>query len=358
MARHLAVAPRRDFVPTVEESALFEAIIDDWRLELVGLNYKPKTIACMVYILRRLTRRLGFLWLCHPRAWVSYQGERKKAKKAPSTRHHDQVVARSFTTFIVKHPKWCSLLAERFGREPQIVVDRTNRLPPLQDEAAVLNVRGLEESEAHQFFGCLDDAVIKFREAGDNRRALVTNQYSLCFKLGTAFGLRRAEICDLRFSDFRSNRDVPEFGAFGKVVVRKGKAKPRGESRRRTVFLYHGLHWIVPELEQYKASVRWCWPKGPKEVLFLNQRWRQLQPHSLTVAFARWRDKAGLPKELRLHSLRHTFASYLARHGLPISVLMQQLGHECESSTMAYLDLGEPHQRAAVLQMQREFLGL
>src|ERR1019366_7983034 len=63
-----------------------------------------------------------------------------------------------------------------------------------------------------------------------------------------AWGLRRGELASLDVVDFRPHPKLLEFGAFGQVHVRWGKAKRGGGPQRRTVLTV--FEWAVDVVEQ------------------------------------------------------------------------------------------------------------
>jgi integrase/recombinase XerC len=80
------------------------------------------------------------------------------------------------------------------------------------------------------------------------------------FKVAYAWGLRRRELVMLDVVDLHRNAQAPQFGSFGALHVRYGKASRGSPPKRRTVLSVHG--WAVDALRQYVERVRGEFERG------------------------------------------------------------------------------------------------
>jgi integrase/recombinase XerC len=149
-------------------------------------------------------------------------------------------------------------------------------------------------------------------------------------------GLRRAEVAMLDVCDFRAAGKLPEFGAYGQVHVRYGKAKRGGSPRRRTVLTV--FDWAVEVVAQYLCEIRpsFC-PEHP--AVFLTERGTRIAVAYINSRFAEIREEAGLPSELTPHCLRHSYVTYLAEQGWASKFIQEQVGHSHAATTAIYMSL-------------------
>lgn len=148
--------------------------------------------------------------------------------------------------------------------------------------------------------------------------------------LGLCYGLRRSEVCGLRWMDIN----------FGKkkmyirhTVVQNGtvlldEEHTKSKSSKRTIDL---IDFTIPYLKSVMAkqveSGRVmdkvvCWPDG-----------RPVRPDGILRAFQTLLRNNGMRK-IRFHDLRHTAATLLANNGMPPKSLQAFLGHSSIEETL------------------------
>ncbi|MFB6717527.1 hypothetical protein ACFCZY_38420 [Streptomyces sp. NPDC056237] len=74
------------------------------------------------------------------------------------------------------------------------------------------------------------------------------------FKVAYAYGLRRNETRMLDLTDFGRNPEGREFGEYGTLLVRYGKAKKGSPPKRRSVLTV--WHWTPGTVEEWVTEVR------------------------------------------------------------------------------------------------------
>jgi integrase/recombinase XerD len=133
---------------------------------------------------------------------------------------------------------------------------------------------------------------------------------SVIFKTTYAWGLRNNEVRHLQAVDFARNPHAREFGRFGVLHVRFGKAMRGSAPKPRsvlTVFDWSGE--IVQEwLDRgYDAD-------GLD--LFTTERGTLVSESTLLRRFRRYCEDLSLPSGLDLHSLRRSYATHLIESGM------------------------------------------
>ena len=158
------------------------------------------------------------------------------------------------------------------------------------------------------------------------------------FHLAALRGLRRGELCGLRWQDLDldggSLRVAQQRVAVGWVVV---TGAPKTKRSARTISLdstsVEALrgHKARQAAERLAAGAAWV----DNGLVFVTPNGEGLHPSRVTRIFPRLTAAADLPA-IRLHDLRHTAASMALSAGVPLKVVSEQLGH---SSVMLTADV-------------------
>ena len=120
-------------------------------------------------------------------------------------------------------------------------------------------------------------------------------------------GLRRTETAKLDLADWGRNPAAPEFGRFGMLHVRYGKAKRGQPPRRRNVASVMG--WAVDAVADYVENIRPRFGCAGHPALWVTERGGRIKPAEINSRFEAYRDAMKLPKALSPHSLRHSHMS-------------------------------------------------
>ena len=156
---------------------------------------------------------------------------------------------------------------------------------------------------------------------GRRDRAMIEVLYSC--------GLRVSELISLRMSDLF-------FGEGYIRVIGKGNKQrlvPISDLARERISLY---------LDERKAA------RSGEEVVFLNNRGKQLTRVMIFTILRQAALRAGIDKKLSPHTLRHSFATHLLEGGAGIRQVQELLGHESILTTEIYTHLDAEHLRATV----------
>ncbi|MFZ2176384.1 MAG: tyrosine-type recombinase/integrase [Rhodococcus sp. (in: high G+C Gram-positive bacteria)] len=153
-------------------------------------------------------------------------------------------------------------------------------------------------------------------------------------RLYTGGGLRRSETAKLDLVDFGRNPAAPQFGRYGTLNVRYGKAK-RGQPRRRRNVL-SVMDWAVEAVVDYVENVRPRFGCPDHPALWVTERGGRIKPAEINARFVAYRDALKLPKALVVHSARHSYVTHLTEDGADRRFIQSQVGHESDSSTAIY----------------------
>ncbi len=139
-------------------------------------------------------------------------------------------------------------------------------------------------------------------------------------------GMRRGEICGLKWSDFDEEKGTLKVARSVRYANREpiiGETKT--EDGKRTIFLPDSL-WKVLSERKKNAIGKWIFPHPTYPD----------NPMNPSTAYTRLKEllaKANLPN-IRFHDLRHTFASHAANSGIEPKTLAQIVGHTKASFTL------------------------
>lgn len=88
--------------------------------------------------------------------------------------------------------------------------------------------------------------------------------------------------------------------------------------------------------------------RAGEEILFLNNRGKQLTRVMIFTILKEAARRAGIEKRLSPHTLRHSFATHLLEGGAGIRQVQELLGHESILTTEIYTHLDGEHLRRTV----------
>ena len=102
---------------------------------------------------------------------------------------------------------------------------------------------------------------------------------------------------DAGFADLGRNPHAAEFGDYGVVYVRYGKANRGGASKKRSVLTV--FPWSVSVLQEWVEQHRALMPTSARgDALWPSERAARIGTEGLGARFASYRELAGLPGEL------------------------------------------------------------
>jgi integrase/recombinase XerD len=132
--------------------------------------------------------------------------------------------------------------------------------------------------------------------------------------------------------DFSRNPHAPEFGRYGVVHVRYGKAKKGSPHKRRSALTV--FDWTPDVLADWLAHGQSHLDAGID--LFPSEKGALVAENTLLRRFRRYCDDLELSAGLDLHSLRRSYATHLIEDGWDPKFVQDQLGHDHASTTSLY----------------------
>ena len=164
-------------------------------------------------------------------------------------------------------------------------------------------------------------------------------------------GLRRGEICGLKWEDFDAEN--------GKLKVRRSVAKRKGgglnigetktETGTRTIVLPPSTAELLRKRKETAVS-EWIFPNiyEPEKPMHPDYAYHRLK----TLL-----KQAELPL-IRFHDLRHTFATMALEHGMDVKTLSATIGHVSSATTLdIYSHITDTMQRQAAVHIDRKIGG-
>ncbi|MDA8273802.1 MAG: tyrosine-type recombinase/integrase [Actinomycetota bacterium] len=332
------------------EDAMFGAMLRAWRAQQTARGLREDTMAEREHLMRRFlefTNEYPWNWLPgHVEEFtVSLISERHLA---PSTVRNYQVTLRLFSEFLTDaRYGWGPVCEEAFGPgvHPVAICHEWNTIAHLNDYEGDPEARPFSREEMQRFLDFADEQVDRAVRAG-RKGALAAYRDATIFKVMYGWGLRRTETSKLDLVDWGRNPAAPEFGRFGTLQVRYGKAKRGQPPRRRNVASVMG--WAVDAVLDYVENVRPRFGCADHPAMWVTERGGRVRPAEINARFVAYRDALGLAKALVPHSTRHAYVSHLTENGLDRRFIQCQVGHEADSSTAIYTHVSNDFMNTAL----------
>lgn len=162
-----------------------------------------------------------------------------------------------------------------------------------------------------------------------------TDAFLLVF-LGLAIGLRRGELCALKWQHIDlANRQIHitenRVSVKGNVITKQ----PKSKSSNRTITIGSNVCKILQTAkEEYEVKRNAYGPGFSKEEYVIHLKdGSPYHPDSLTQKWDRFMAKHGL-KHIRLHDLRHSCATSMVANNVDTKTVQKRLGHSSYKTTM------------------------
>jgi site-specific recombinase XerD len=320
------------------EDAMVEAMLRGWRAQQTARGLQKGTIEPRERLVRRFLAFTGeYPWGWgpgHVEEWtLSLMAEQHLA---PSTIRGYQTSLRLFSEYLTDgRYGWAVACQEAFGpgTHPVAICHEWNTIAHLNDYEGTPEARPFTRAELQRFLDYADDQVERAVRA-KRKGALAAYRDATVFKVIYAWGLRRTETARLDVADFGRNPAAPEFGRYGMLHVRYGKAVRGQPPRRRNVPTVMG--WAVEAVTDYVEHIRPRFGCPEHPALWVTERGGRVSPAEINARFVAYRDGLGLPKALTPHSLRHSWVTHLTEDGVDRRFIQEAVGHRCDTSTAIY----------------------
>lgn len=168
------------------------------------------------------------------------------------------------------------------------------------------------------------------------------DKYELMYKMTAFYGLRRSELCGMKWSSIDFNRNtitlnssIIQTSVNGKLLLIK-KDIMKNASSKRTMPLIPEIKEALLELKEQQDKNKAYFKNGYNQE-FLEYVWvddigKLVNPNTVTFHFKTFLAQHGLPR-IRFHELRHSCASLLIACGVSLKEIQEWLGHSAISTT-------------------------
>lgn len=197
-----------------------------------------------------------------------------------------------------------------------------------------------------------NEVSVNYLEEDDVKRLLVAlqdapPQFSAIVQLGLFTGMRRGEICGLRWSDIDFERSTITVNRTSEWLPHMGIVftEPKTKASNRTFKVGKHCFDMLKEYRLYQNGIRrkagTAWAQTVQienektvqnDLLFTRWDGTPLDLNRVTTWFPKFMQEHDLPA-VTVHSLRHTYASLLIAAHVPIVTVAGRLGHAQTSTT-------------------------
>lgn len=237
------------------EEAVLEAMLAGWIAQQTSRLLALTTIEQRVLLVRRLVNFSNdYPWRWTPSDVEEWTTSLVATGLAHSTLRNYQMAVQLFCSYVTdRRYGWDEICEQRFGSHPVQVFHEWNTGAHRDQTEGRPGNRPLSRQELQTFFDYCDERVAVVTRTG-RKGWLAAFRDAVLFKTVYAFGLRRQEAAMLDLADLTANPHAPEFGRYGALSVRYGKAKKGSPPRRRTVLTTMG--WSAQTLAEWVEEIR------------------------------------------------------------------------------------------------------
>jgi integrase/recombinase XerC len=320
------------------EEQVFQAMLDGWRNQQLARNLAFTTIATRERLVRRFRAYTGAdPWQWMPVDLEEFSTELRAIKGAShSTLLAYQNALRLFMAYLTDPVYgWVEECWRRFGTHPMQICTEWNAARHVQELTGRPTKRALTRDELQDLFDHADERVDQIRAAG-RKGWLAAFRDATLVKVAYAWGLRRNEVRMLDLVDFGSNPHALEFGQYGVVYVRYGKAMAGSPPKRHSVLTVPCTEWVVDCLRQWIEEVRPGMAGEDNPAVWPSERSARITADAITAHFTMLRRGVGLADGVDFHSLRRSYITHLIEDGYDPLFAQQQAGYAHLSTTSIY----------------------
>lgn len=317
------------------EPQLFEAMLTGWRNQMLARNLAESTVTARIREVRAFQAHNNtYPWEWSPAMADEWFADLRSVRHCSrSTVRGYQVGLRGFCGFLLDPAYgWVGECEQRFGSHPVQVITELNAAAHVAEVESEPTKRAFTRPELQVLFDYADEQVARKRALG--RKGWVSAfRNATMLKVAYAYGLRRNETRMLDVGDFGRNPEGPEFGEYGLVYVRYGKAKKGSAPKRRSVLTV--WPWTTEILEQWLEEVRPLFA-AEEAAVWPSERRARVGLEVLNHQLAAFRDALGMAPGLDFHSLRRSYVTHLIEDGWDPRFVQEQVGHDHASTTSIY----------------------
>lgn len=328
------------------EETVFEAMLEGWAVQQRSRLLVTTTIKQRIFAVRRFHRFAGeYPWRWTPSDVEEWTSELIGGGVAHSSVRYYQMAVSLFCGYVTDpRYRWAEVCEQHFGSHPVQVFHEWNTVVHRGEYEGRPGNRPFTRDELQAFFDYCDQRVGQVADHG-RKGWLAAYRDATLFKVIYAWGLRRREAAMLETVDWSGNAAAPQFGRYGALSVRYGKATKGSPPRRRTVLTTMG--WAAEAVAEWVEEIRPLYGSAGV-ALWPTERQAKISTDALTQRFQAYRDAVGLDPILSTHCLRHSYATHLLEDGYDHLFVQQQLGHAWGATTAIYTSVGADYKNQAL----------
>lgn len=246
-------------------------------------------------------------------SWCRHLATERKLRK--TTQRTYQKGVRQVIKYIF-HTKELQLEAEQtFGRRFSLFAHPENSIIHRVQEEDEGRCQPMSHDEVNVLFDYFDEQIDRaLIEAPRMYRALCRDK--VMYYVIYVYGLRASEVGAIKFSDWASDRHIPECGRYAYLRVRFGKGS--NASGKRSHVVPTTVPGIVELLDWYRTSIRTLYKsaEGYEETVFVSEHGAGVSASTIDSRLAEHLDRAGFKKGLYSpHSLRRSMVTHELMRG-------------------------------------------
>ncbi|PSK67818.1 Tyrosine recombinase XerC [Micromonospora sp. MH33] len=318
------------------DEQVFTAMLDGWRNQQLARNLSFGTVESRQRAVRAFAAHAQALpWRWTPQLVDEWCTDLRAVRRVRrSTLRGYQEAVRLFCAYLTDPAYgWVGECEKRFGTHPVQVVHEWNAAVHVAAAEGDPAKRAFTLDEMQALLDYADEQVTRIRAAG-RKGWLPAYRDAALFKVAYGYGLRRNETRMLDVADFGRNPHADEFGEYGVLYVRHGKAMKGSPPKRRSVLTVWA--WVPEVLAEWVEEIRPLLAVEGNPALWPSERAPRVGLAQLNARLSAYRDALGLDAALDSHSLRRSYVTHLIEAGWDPLFLQQQVGHEHASTTAIY----------------------
>ncbi len=324
------------------ERAVFDAMLAGWVTQQASRALAASTVTRREWTVRRFAAFTNeYPWRWGPGDLEDFCSSLMSgpSPKAVSTLRGYQVEIGLFMDYVCDpRYSWVQECLDRFGTHPVPITHEWNTVRHVAGYEGDPGRRPATPGELQALFDYADARVERVAASG-RKGVLAALRDATLLKVVYGWGLRRNEAVRLDLVDLHHAAQRKEFGRYGALHVRWGKANRGSPPKRRMVFSL--FDWAVEALAMYVEQVRDRFGFAEHPALWVTERGSRISGRWLDERFETYRDAVGLDPRLDLHSLRHSYVSHLIEAGYPERFVTEQVGHAWGATTAIYTSVSD-----------------
>ena len=268
---------------------MLEAMLEGWATQQRSRLLKATTVENRGFTVRRLVAFTNeYPWRWTPADVEEWTSQLVSHGLAHSTIRNYQMAVGLFLGYVCDaRYGWAEICEQRFGTHPVQVFHEWNTAVHRSELEARPDRRPLSREELQRFFDHCDERVAALETSG-RKGWLAVYRDAVLFKTIYGWGLRRTEAAMLDVTDWGPNSKFAQFGAYGVLRVRYGKASRGTPPRQRTVLTV--MEWAAKAVAEWVDEIRPAYGTGAARMLWPTERAGRVSPAAIDARFAEYRE--------------------------------------------------------------------